>query len=240
MKRMEDINCPKRIVIEIDGPYMVEGGIPLVRKIQIVSEHGEPLTWRKIDEILIQAHYELCRCGRSKTMPFCDFSHAQPCFDGTETADFRPISERQATLPDGTRIVVRRDTSVCSESGFCADRFKNVDQMLPDSADSVVRARIMAMIERCPSGSYTYAIEPDGPEIEPDLPQQIAIVIEITSEGPINGPLWVTGRVPVERCDGKTYEPRNRVTLCACGRSKNKPFCDGTHRTVHYQWQEKD
>ena len=29
--------------------------------------------------------------------------------------------------------------------------------------------------------------------------------------------------------DGKNYEVRNRVTLCRCGRSNNKPFCDGSH-----------
>jgi CDGSH-type Zn-finger protein len=29
--------------------------------------------------------------------------------------------------------------------------------------------------------------------------------------------------------DGKAYEVRNRVTLCRCGSSNNKPFCDGSH-----------
>ncbi len=89
----------------------------------------------------------------------------------------------------------------------------------------------MAMIERCPSGSLTYAIEPGEPDVEPDLPQQIAVTTEITSDGPIEGPLWVTGKVPIERADGLPLETRNRVTLCSCGRSKNKPLCDGAHRT---------
>jgi CDGSH-type Zn-finger protein len=40
----------------------------------------------------------------------------------------------------------------------------------------------------------------------------------------------VTGCVPVERADGEPFEPRNRVTLCNCGKSGNKPLCDGTHR----------
>ena len=47
----------------------------------------------------------------------------------------------------------------------------------------------MAMVEHCPSGSYTYAVEEGGPEIEPDLPEQIAVVTEITSDGPIDGPV---------------------------------------------------
>jgi CDGSH-type Zn-finger protein len=40
----------------------------------------------------------------------------------------------------------------------------------------------------------------------------------------------VTGYVPIERADGQPCEARNRVTLCCCGESRNKPFCDGTHR----------
>lgn len=90
----------------------------------------------------------------------------------------------------------------------------------------------MAMVERCPSGSYTYSIDEPGGDIEPDLPQQVAVTTEITSDGPIAGPLWVTGRIAIERADGQPLEPRNRVTLCRCGLSKNKPLCDGTHRAM--------
>ena len=89
------------------------------------------------------------------------------------------------------------------------------------------------MTEHCPSGTYTYAVDESGPEIEPDLPKQIAVVTEITSDGPIDGPLWVTGGISIKRSDGQILETRNRVTLCNCGKSKNKPFCDGTHRAGH-------
>ena len=90
----------------------------------------------------------------------------------------------------------------------------------------------MAMIERCPSGSYTYSIEEGEADIEPDLPQQIAVTTEMTSDGPIPGCLWVTGNIPIERSDGQPFETRNRVTLCCCGNSKIKPLCDGAHRTL--------
>ena len=36
----------KRIEIEWNGPYHVDGDIPLVRKTQIVSEYGEPIAWQ--------------------------------------------------------------------------------------------------------------------------------------------------------------------------------------------------
>ena len=35
--------------------------------------------------------------------------------------------------------------------------------------------------------------------------------------------------------DGFEYEVRNRVTLCRCGQSQNKPFCDGTHAQTKFK-----
>jgi hypothetical protein len=98
-----------------------------------------------------------------------------------------------------------------------------------------VRSQVIAMIERCPSGSLTYAIQQGEADIEPDLPEQIAVVTEITSDGPIAGPLWVTGQVPIERSDGQPFETRPRVTLCCCGLSSVKPLCDATHRRPGHQ-----
>ena len=37
----------RKAIVQPDGPYIVRGGIPLVRKSPVMSEHGEPLTWRK-------------------------------------------------------------------------------------------------------------------------------------------------------------------------------------------------
>ena len=66
----------KRIVVTENGPYSVEGGIPLVSKTQVVSEHGEPLTWQKEGEIeASEAWYCLCRCGQSNNKPLCDGAH---------------------------------------------------------------------------------------------------------------------------------------------------------------------
>jgi CDGSH-type Zn-finger protein len=225
----------KKIIVQFDGPYRVEGGIPLVHKTQVVSEYGEPLAWKKDEDIPQAGNYTLCRCGHSKIKPYCDNTHLDFDFDGTETADTSTTAERQVILPGGTGISVKKDDSLCMDSGFCANRFRDVDEMLADSDDTDVRSQIMAMIERCPSGTYVYSIEEGGPEIEPDLPQQVAATTEITSAGPIEGPLWVTGNIPIERADGKPFETRNRVTLCSCGESNIKPLCDGTHRHMHEQ-----
>ena len=49
------------------------------------------------------------------------------------------------------------------------------------------------------------------------------------SAGVAPGPLWVTGAIPVTG-----LEPRNRMTLCRCGQSANKPLCDGTHKETGF------
>ena len=222
----------KKIVIRQNGPYIVQGNIPLVCKSQVVSEYGEPITWKKEGAIETEETYELCRCGHSGHKPFCDGTHRQIGFDGTETADTNTTAERQVIYAGGPHLTVKRDYSLCMESGFCGNRLTNIEQLLQQTDDTGVRAQIIAMIERCPSGSYAYSIGTDAADIEPDLPRQIAVTTEITSAGPMDGPLWVTGNILVERSDGQPFETRNRVTLCNCGQSKCKPLCDGTHRTL--------
>jgi CDGSH-type Zn-finger protein len=220
----------KKIVIQPNGPYRVYGDIPLVRKEQVISEFGEPLTWKKGETLETSSPYELCRCGRSSEKPFCDNTHEEIPFDGTETADTNLTADRQIIYEGGKQIVVKRDFSICMDAGFCATRFANIKKMMPDIGDTNVRSQIIAMIERCPSGSFTYALEGSEGDVEPDLPQEIALITEFTLDGPVTGPLWVTGNIPIERSDGQPFEVRNRVTLCGCGLSHNKPLCDGSHR----------
>lgn len=216
-----------KIIIRRNGPYIVQGGIPLIRKSPVMSEHGEPLTWRK-DEVLKTGNtYTLCRCGRSSGMPFCDSSHADSDsdFQGEETADTGPIEGGQQNYP-GTAIVVKNDRSLCMHAGFCGNRVTNVWQMVPNSGDTQIRAQIISMIERCPSGALAYSLEAGEKDIEPNLPVEIAVTP--------NGALWVSGNISIERADGKPFAARNRVTLCRCGASKNKPLCDGTHKDIGF------
>jgi CDGSH-type Zn-finger protein len=222
----------KRIVVLRDGPYLVYGDIPLVRKRKIVSEeNNDSITWHKTETIETEETYALCRCGQSSSKPFCDGTHVRIGFNGTETADPRPTSERQHVL-DGHGIVVRRDPSLCMHAAFCVGRVERIPAMLKGAADSDVRAHVTALIDRCPSGSYTYSLKEDGPDIEADLPLAIAVTEE---EGSLAGALWITGGIPVIRSDGQPFETRNRVTLCRCGHSENKPTCDGTHRRIDFR-----
>jgi hypothetical protein len=66
-----------------------------------------------------------------------------------------------------------------------------------------------------------------GKPIEPKFEPSLGL-IEGTGKK-VSGPIWVRGDIPVISADGKAYEIRNRMTLCRCGRSNNKPFCSGAH-----------
>ena len=50
----------------------------------------------------------------------------------------------------------------------------------------------------------------------------------------VNGPLWVTGGIPVDVGDEGTLQTRNRVALCRCGASSRKPLCDGSHKEAGF------
>ncbi|MFC7395287.1 CDGSH iron-sulfur domain-containing protein [Scopulibacillus cellulosilyticus] len=49
-----------------------------------------------------------------------------------------------------------------------------------------------------------------------------------------NGPLVVTGSFELTDAEGNAFETKKAVSLCRCGRSSNKPFCDGTHREIGF------
>lgn len=210
-----------RIEIREHGPYVVCGDVPLGRTAQVETEFGEPVGWVP-DEPVDDAEetYELCRCGRSNDKPFCDESHETVDFDGTETADRSTIAERRFEFPagDGT---VSFDLATCEHAGYCGDRFTNWRRLARKAEDPAVRERLMQMVRLCPSGALEMRPEADGEQLEPALPVSIGVVRD--------GPYWVRGGIPVTGTDGEAYEVRNRVTLCRCGRSANKPFCDGSH-----------
>jgi CDGSH-type Zn-finger protein len=227
---MEAIMAEMKIIIHARGPIEVIGGVPLVRKSQISTEMGEPFIWRIDTRLEAGDPYFLCRCGQSKNKPFCDKSHKTADWDGAETATTSLSTERRVQLPSGKMITVRRDYSLCIDSGLCGNRFGNLEQMSAGTDDPNRLAQVIGMVERCPSGSYTYSLGEDGEDMEPDLPKQIAVLTEMTDSGPILSALWVSGGIPIERADKLPLETRNRVTLCRCGQSKMKPLCDGQHR----------
>ena len=49
-----------------------------------------------------------------------------------------------------------------------------------------------------------------------------------------NGSIRVTGEVDFVDADGKVLETKTDFSLCSCGHSKEKPFCDGSHRDAGF------
>ena len=49
-----------------------------------------------------------------------------------------------------------------------------------------------------------------------------------------NGSIRVTGEVDFVDADGNVLETKTDFSLCRCGHSKEKPFCDGSHREAGF------
>ena len=213
------------ITVRPRGPYLVRGNIPLVRMNQVMTEYGEPIDWKMEGTFQSSETYRLCRSGRSKIKPFCDGTHTMVDFDGTETADTGPISSREKEF-EGEKVLVKDDHSLCVHAGYCGNRLTNVWELVKQSGDTQVLSQIIQMVEMCPSGTLSYVPDGGTESAELHLPKEVAVIS--------NGPLWVRGGIRVVRRDGKPLETRNRVTLCRCGASANKPFCDGSHKDIGF------
>jgi len=216
-----EIPTRPEIAVLTNGPYLVSGAIRLSSKRALISEHGEPIAWVTAPAAAGE-RYALCRCGASDRKPFCDGTHARVGFDGSGPAGSGPVKDYP-----GTGIVVHDDRSACVHAGFCGTRLTNVWEMVAETEEPTVRSQVIAMVERCPSGALTWSVA-DDPDtaVEPDLPVAVGVVAD--------GPLWVTGGPAITVQGGPTLPARNRVTLCRCGGSRNRPYCDGTHKEIGF------
>jgi len=221
-KRGNDI---MKIQVSKHGPYIVTGGVPLMVMEISYDDGGDCRSWKKVREYPLQERYALCRYGRSRNKPFCDGTHAKVRFDGTETAGNEPYLQ-SPTIISGPELELIDYEGLCVHARFCM-RAGGIWNLTERS--SIPEARNTAIEEacNCPSGRLVLRDRKTGETIEPFLDKSIVVV-----EDPVrdeHGPLWVRGGIPVESAEGGTYTIRNRITLCRCGRSWNKPFCDGSH-----------
>jgi CDGSH-type Zn-finger protein len=208
-----------RIKVVPDGPYRITGA-PLVRMRGVPDEDGEMLRWERGGVLREEGPHDLCRCGQSRSKPFCDGTEETIGFDGTETADRGDTADRRYEYGDGP-VVLTDDQTLCARATFCEARSTDAWALTKQTEDPEKRAMLIRMVQRCPSGRLTYYLPPDPTFIEESLSPEIAVVDD--------GPLWLRGRISIEAADGFQYEVRNRMALCRCGYSKNKPFCDGSH-----------
>jgi CDGSH-type Zn-finger protein len=224
-----------KITVVADGPYQVTGGAPLVRETIGANAAGDSVDWVEGGgpEPARRA-YQLCRCGHSATKPYCDSTHAKIGFDGTETASRAPYAE-QAGATEGPALVLTDAESLCAFARFC-DRDGNVWNTVSEVRSEGAVHAFERQVGQCPSGRLRAIVRSDGEEVEPELQPSLALVAD-PAQG-VAGPIWVRGGIEVVGADGVAYEIRNRVTLCRCGASKNKPFCDGAHASDEVKFQE--
>ncbi len=214
-----------RVQIAKDGPYIVSGGPPLADEHIVTNAEGESMDYREGKKYPAQPQYALCRCGQSGNKPFCDGTHKKVQFDGTETASRQPYLEQAETL-DGPAVRLTDAESLCAFARFC-DPKGRIWNLVERTDDPEVRKIVEFEAAHCPAGRLVVWDKKTGKAIEPKFKPSLALIVD--TEKRVNGPIWVRGGIPVVSADGHTYEVRNRLTLCRCGRSASKPFCDGAH-----------
>ncbi|MDF2840128.1 MAG: hypothetical protein K0Q99_900 [Clostridia bacterium] len=216
-----------KIRIKKNGGYLVSGNLPLVEK--IITPKGLEYEFKDGRELPQAAEYELCRCGKSKTAPFCDNAHEKNGFDGTETAS-RLKYQKRAEVLEGPGLDLMDDHR-CALARFCHRNDGHAWWLTKNSDDPKNREEAIIAAVECPAGRLV-AIDKAGNAIEPEYEPSISIIQD--PEKRVSGGIFVKGNIPIVSSDGHNYEIRNRVVLCRCGKSKNKPFCDGTHIPIKF------
>lgn len=212
-----------KIKVTKDGPYLVTGGIPLLRMIIQTDSYGDPCIWREVERYPHRERYALCRCGKSLNKPYCDGAHTLQRFNGTETASSELYLENvKDYLGPELKLTDRRE--LCVGAAFCV-RDAGIKNLTVYSDRPGFKEIAIEEAANCPSGRLV-VWDKQGNPIEPDYEPSIVIT---EHEDGLPGPLWIRGEVEIESVDGIIYEKRNRVTLCRCGESLNKPLCDGSH-----------
>jgi CDGSH-type Zn-finger protein len=195
-----------------DGPYLVKG-LENLRGSQGARIEPKPVM-------------ALCRCGGSASKPFCDGTHTKNGFSGDRLAD-SSADKRDSYAAE--RITIHDNRSICAHAGHCTDGlaavFKYKSEPWIDPAGGAVEA-IVATIHRCPSGALSYTrdgVAGGDPQREPS--------ITATQDGPyaVVGGARLLDQPLAQGASTEHY------TLCRCGASKNKPFCDGTHWSIGFK-----
>jgi CDGSH-type Zn-finger protein len=188
-----------------DGPY-------LVKNVQRFSNRKEAIEAR--------ATMALCRCGRSANKPFCDGTHAKIGFSSAKLEG--RIADKRENY-EGEKVTIHDNRGICAHAGHCTDGLPSVFRLKQEpwiDAQGAPAEEIIETIRKCPSGALSYTA--DGVEHR-DREGLAAIFVSP------NGPYVVTGGPQLLDTPRGEHASTEHFTLCRCGGSKNKPFCDGSH-----------
>ncbi len=204
---------------------MAKPRIRLARNGPIVVEGLD--TFRDGDGSPLETHerMRLCRCGGSATKPYCDGTHARIGFDDSKSAELLPDRREDYAGPE---VTIHDNRAICSHAGYCTEGLPAVWRtgvepwIEPGGADG---ESIVEVVKMCPSGALSFSI---GGVESRDRERPPAIHLSP------DGPYLVTGGVELDGVEWLEGASREHYTLCRCGASSNKPFCDGSHWYVDF------
>jgi len=168
----------------------------------------------------------LCRCGASNNKPFCDGTHGTNGFTEQKLTD-GSLNKRNNYV--GKQITIHDNRGICAHAGYCTDSLSSVFKSKEEpwiDPDGATTEDIINTINNCPSGALSYTI--DNVERRDHVREPM---ITVTKDGPyaVTGGIELVDHPLGEGASTECY------TLCRCGESKNKPFCDGTHWHIGFK-----
>lgn len=215
----------KKIIITKDGLYRVYGGIELEELIIKHTDKGN--IYIKGRTFPKKESYNLCRCGKSKNNPYCDGSHVLENFDGTLTGALDPFKE-DCTEYEGKILKLIDSEKLCAYARFCHNNKTDVwEATVNDDITTTEK-----MVNECPAGRFILIDKKTNEVIEKELEEKIYI-LQDPSEN-CSGPLYIQGGIQIGDEYGNVYKRRSKVTLCRCGKSNNKPYCDAKHVSTKF------
>ena len=216
MKKLSEKTKPKIVFIENGPIYLINDPNP--RKVDnLENSKGEQLE--------TVSGVALCRCGASKNKPFCDGTHTSIEFKSENP----PQDIGKTKSYEGQKITIHDNRKICCHAAECVEKLSQVFRknerpwIAPDNANP---EEIIELIKKCPSGALSYSTDGVKHTDYDGIPRIIVSK---------NGPLLVKGGMEMPAVEFEEGVSKEHYTLCRCGASKNKPFCDGEHFTINFQ-----
>lgn len=213
-----------------NGPYYLINDMQPKVVYNLQNFKGEPLS--------TTVGIALCRCGASKNKPFCDgthsvigFSSANKTLEENDDIEKIVIKDKRRDYP-GKEITVHDNRRICSHAAECVNNLSSVFKLGSRpwiNPDGSKMNDIIEVVRRCPSGALSYSI--DGVEYRDPEEQRNPTVTVLK-----NGPYHITGGIELigENIQFGEGASKEHYTLCRCGASENKPFCDGAHKSSKF------